>query len=79
MIFGTAERRKEIMKLLCKRRHETIPNLAIELGVSARTIRRDIEELSLSEPIYTQAGRYGGGVYVLDDYYINRMYFSEEQ
>jgi len=43
-------------------------NLAFEFGVSERTIRRDIDALSLVAPIYTQAGRYGGGVYILSDY-----------
>ena len=65
---GTAERRSEIMKLLCRRRSETIRNLAFEFEVSERTIRRDIEILSLNEPIYTQVGRYGGGVYVEEGY-----------
>ena len=62
--MGCAERRQEILKILCRRRHETVANLAFELCVSERTIRRDIETLSLSEPIYTQTGRYGGGVYI---------------
>lgn len=77
--MGTAERRKAIMKILCRRRHETIRNLASELGVSERTIRRDIEVLSFSEPIYTQTGRYCGGVYVVDGYSIDRMYVTEEE
>lgn len=45
--MGTAERRDEIIKLLCRRRHETIPNLAFEFGVSERTIRRDIEAVTV--------------------------------
>lgn len=77
--MGSAERRREIMKLLCRRRHETIENMAFEFGVSERTIRRDIEILSLSEPIYTQSGRYGGGVYVTENYSIDRLYMSEEE
>lgn len=76
---GTAERRSEIMKLLCRRRSETIRNLAFEFEVSERTIRRDIEILSLNEPIYTQAGRYGGGVYVEEGYSMARMYMSDEE
>lgn len=76
---GTAERRSEIMKILCRRRSETIRNLAFELDVSERTVRRDIEILSLSEPIYTQPGRYGGGVYVEENYSMTRMYMSEEE
>ena len=77
--MGTAERRNEIMKQLCRRRYDTITNLAVEFGVSERTIRRDIEELSLTEPIYTQPGRYGGGVYVVEEYSLNRMYMSERE
>ncbi len=76
---GTAERRIEIMKVLCRRRYETISNLAFEFGVSERTIRRDIEILSISEPIYTQAGRYGGGVYVVGNYSMSRMYMTDEE
>lgn len=77
--MGTAERRTEIMRTLCRRRHETISNLAEEFGVSTRTILRDIEALSVTEPIYTQCGRYGGGVYVIDDYLISRMYMTEKE
>lgn len=76
--MGTAERRIEIMRVLCRRRYETIPNLAKEFGVSTRTILRDVEALSLSEPIYTQCGRYGG-VYITDDYSMNRMYMTEKE
>lgn len=77
--MGTAERRTEIMRVLCRRRHETISNLADEFGVSTRTILRDIEVLSVTEPIYTQCGRYGGGVYVTDDYSMTRMYMTERE
>ena len=78
-MLGTAERRAEIMKILCRRRSDTIVHLALELGVSERTIRRDLEVLSLSEPIYTQPGRYGGGVYVAAEYSMHRMYMTEEE
>lgn len=77
--MGTAERRTAIMKILCRRRHETIRNLASELGVSERTIRRDVEVLSFTEPIYTQTGRYCGGVYVVDGYSMDRMYVTQEE
>lgn len=77
--MGTAERRYSIMKILCRRRHENIRNLSEEFGVSERTIRRDIEALSYTEPIYTQKGRYHGGVYIVDGYYIDRMYMSDEE
>ena len=77
--MGTAERRAEIMRILCRRRHETISNLAEEFGVSTRTIQRDIEILSITEAIYTRCGRYDGGIYVLDDYVMDRMYMTERE
>ena len=75
----TAERRCKIMKILCTRRHETMNNLASEFGVSTRTIQRDVESLSRTEPIFTQAGKYGGGVYVVEGYYMDRMYMTNAE
>ena len=77
--MGTAERRNDIMKILCRRRYETIRNLASEFGVSHRTISRDIEVLSLTEPIYTKSGRYDGGVYVMDGYSVNKLYVNDRE
>jgi predicted DNA-binding transcriptional regulator YafY len=53
--------------------------MASFFGVSERTIRRDIEILSISAPIYTQKGRFNGGVYIMDGYYMDRMYMHEEE
>jgi len=75
----TSERRQLILKTLCKRRCETISNLAIEFGVSERTIRRDIEVMSLYEPIYTMQGRYNGGVYIEASYRQDGNYFEDSQ
>lgn len=77
--MGAAERRYKIMKILCRRRHETMKNLAFEFGVSERTIQRDIETLSQSEPIYTQSGKYNGGVYVVEGYSMERMYMTSAE
>lgn len=74
----TAERRCEMLKILCQRRGESIKTLAEELGVSERTIQRDVEQLSNTEPIFTQCGRYGG-VYVVDGYFSNKMYMNEKE
>lgn len=76
--MGTTERRNAILKALCRRRYETITNLATEFEVSERTIRRDVEILSYTEPLYTQPGR-NGGVYVVEGYQPSRMYMSEEE
>ena len=54
---SAVERRQSILELMCERRHETIDNLAFEFGVDRRTIRRDIEVLSISYPLYTFIAR----------------------
>lgn len=77
--MGTAERRNELIRVLCRRRHDTIKNLSYQFGVSERTILRDIEALSLTEPIYTQCGRYGGGVYIDKEYIPDRMYMNDNE
>ena len=77
--MGTAERRLEIMKLLCKRRYETMANLSQEFGVSVRTIQRDIDELTFLMPLYIKSGRYEGGIYVDEAYTMDRMYMRVEE
>lgn len=77
--MGNTERQNQLMHILCGRRYETIEHLAEALGVSTRTIRRDITELSRTEPIYTQTGRYGGGVYVMEGYRRDRLYLANEE
>ena len=77
--MGTAERRLEIMKYLCRKRYATMPELAREYCVSVRTIQRDIFEISFLMPIVTKSGKQDGGVYVVGDYTMDRMYMSEEE
>lgn len=77
--MGAAERRLEIIRILCRRRHEKMSNLAFEFGVSLRTIQRDINEISTTIPIYIKTGRYEGGVYVMDGYYLERLYMKESE
>jgi len=76
---GAAERRQLILDLLCQRRRETTSNLAEELGVSERTIRRDVEMLTLRYPIETVCGRYGGGVRMADWYKQDRRRLTPRQ
>ena len=73
------ERRQQLIEVLCQRRQDTMENLAAEFGVNERTIRRDIEMLTLSYPIDTVCGRYGGGVKVADWYRLNRKTLTPEQ
>ena len=77
--MSAVERRQQLLELLCQRRKETIPNLAAELGVCERTIRRDIETLTLHYPIETVCGRYGGGVKMADWYYLSRRRLTPRQ
>jgi predicted DNA-binding transcriptional regulator YafY len=77
--MGPNERRMEIIEALCRRRQDTMANLATEFGVSVRTIKNDIDILSLSYPIETIRGRYGGGVRVTDGYYLHKKYLKPEQ
>ena len=60
------ERRKAIMQILRLRKYEKVDNLAFQFSVTPRTIKRDIEILSLTESIYTRQGKYGGGIYYDD-------------
>ena len=63
------ERRQKILEILCVRRQETMENLAQEFNVTTRTIRNDIEELTLAHPIETVRGRY----------YLGRKYLKPDQ
>ena len=73
------ERRQAIIEYLCEVRKTTLENLAFEFNVSTRTIRTDINDLSLSYPIYTVCGRQNGGVYISDDYHLGKKYLSNEE
>ena len=77
--MDAVERRQQILELLCQRGKDTMQNLAAELGVSERTIRRDVEILTRSYPLETVCGRYGGGVRVADWYHLDRQRMSPKQ
>ena len=73
------DRQKQLIDLLCQRRSDTVQNLATELGVCERTIRRDIEALTLTYPLETVRGRYGGGGRMADWYFQDRPKLSPKQ
>lgn len=79
MKITTIERRKAILSALYKRKCDKIANLSKEFAVSPRTIRRDIEKLSLHEPIYTIQGRYYGGIYIVEDSALHLDFFNDLQ
>ena len=72
------ERKAEIIRVLVARRHETMPQLAIELDVSERTIQRDILALTADYPLETYRGN-GGCVALADWYHPSKRILSKEQ
>jgi predicted DNA-binding transcriptional regulator YafY len=58
--MSTGERQREIIRILLGRRFETMQNLAVEIGVSDRTIRRYVLILMADYPIETVLGKHGG-------------------
>ncbi|MBE6693924.1 MAG: DeoR family transcriptional regulator [Ruminococcaceae bacterium] len=79
--MGTAERRLEILKYLCKVRKATMPQLAGLFGVSTRTIQRDILELQAAfhVPLQIRCGKYDGGIYVIGNYSFDRAYMHDDE
>lgn len=69
----------EIIYLLMDRHQMTTDELARELEVSPRTIRRDIDALSAAGiPVYMSRGK-GGGVHLLPTYVLNKALVSEDE
>ena len=79
--MGTAERRLEILKYLCRYRRATMPQLAENFGVSVRTIQRDILEIEATfhVPLDIRCGKHDGGVFVVGDYSFDRAYMCDEE
>ena len=66
--MSTLERQRKILIEIGRCPGITMQQLADEFGVTLRTIRRDIDSLCLTEPIYAVRGKYGGLFYT-DNYY----------
>ncbi len=77
--MSNAERRLQVLGVLCLRRHDTYDNLAHEFNVCKRTIRYDVAALMCEYPVETVCGRYGGGVKVKDDYFPYRKALNSKQ
>jgi predicted DNA-binding transcriptional regulator YafY len=75
---NATERRQLILEALSDRRQVARESLAIEFGVSERTIQRDIDILTCFAPINTIMGP-GGGFRVADGYYVGRRYLHKDQ
>lgn len=69
----------EIVHLLLRRDSLTAGQLAQRLGVSTRTIYRDIEALSLANiPVYADRGK-GGGIRLLPGFAVSKSMLTEQE
>ena len=69
----------EFVYILIDRRQVTAKEMALRFGVSTRTIYRWVEALSLSGvPVYSKNGR-GGGIFISDNYAMDRRILSEDE
>ena len=78
MILNSADRREHLIRILILRGHATLSELSTELGVSQRTVMRDVDALSIRVPIYTVAGRYGG-IYIDKHHLQNHTYLRANE
>ena len=69
----------EIIYILLHRKQVSAGELADQLGVSTRTIYRDIDTLSLAGiPVFSQKGK-GGGIRLMPDFVLNKSMLSEQE
>lgn len=78
MEYTPTERRMEIVRILYSNDIYTTENLAFRLGVSARTIRRDIAAVSIRIPIGVKYGR-NGGMFVRKSNKLDRLYMTKDE
>ena len=69
----------KIVYYLLEHEKSTAPELAEKFEVSVRTIYRDIDALSSAGiPICATQGK-GGGIYLLDNFVLDRSMFSDDE
>ena len=73
------DRRRGLIEYLSLRGYATMHDLAMEFSVSIKTIQRDITHLMPYYPITTCCGRYGGGVYIQQNYKPYLIYLTPKQ
>lgn len=77
--MSKSKRLMELMMTVNRKRKFTVKELAGEFGVSARTILRDLQELSeLGVPLYSEVGPHGG-YQVLNERVLPPIAFTEEE
>jgi predicted DNA-binding transcriptional regulator YafY len=69
----------EIVYFLLQKKSVSARELAEQLGVSVRTIYRDIDALGLAGiPVYTEQGR-GGGISLMPEFVLSKSILSEQE
>ena len=69
----------EIIYILLHKKKVSATELAEQLGVSRRTICRDIDTLSIAGiPVYAEKGR-GGGISLLPDFVLDKAVLTEQE
>ncbi|XEC96358.1 helix-turn-helix transcriptional regulator [Paenibacillus tarimensis] len=77
--MSKSKRLLELMMTVNRKRKFTVKELALEFGVSTRTMLRDLQELSeLGVPLYSEVGPHGG-YQVLKERILPPIAFSEEE
>lgn len=77
--MSKSKRLMDLMMTVNRKRKFTVKELAREFGVSARTILRDLQELSeLGVPLYSEVGPHGG-YQVLKERILPPIAFTEEE
>lgn len=71
-------RHQKIIEYISDYRKTTRKDLAKMFGVNEKTIRRDIEYLTCSYPIYTAQGN-GGGIFAMEGWRLNHKFLTEAQ
>ena len=75
----SADRLFQIVYLLLEQERMTAEELAAQLGVSVRTVYRDVDALSAAGvPVCTTQGK-GGGVALMEGYVLDESAFSREE
>ena len=75
---STAERRQQILEYISDKRRVTMKSICLKFKICDRTARNDVQILACSYPIITENWR-GGGVRVMDGWYLSRRYLRKEQ
>ncbi len=76
--MSVLERRLEILRIMIVKRKSNVSKLAEKLGVSERTIQRDIQALISVAPLVCVSGN-GGGIHMLDGYHPYNNIFTKEE